>query len=152
MNVTTIILAGPGGSAVLTFSYRDTLFYGEWAVRGNREIADNFKRQQRRPQAILGPVYSVYPMEKGYYHFYAAARNTANELGLSFEVENSPVCYTPEVIRGIEVAMSQTVDRLADDDISDFYSMEYKQSLSDIDLPPVLRGGPYPRGGQRRRN
>jgi len=96
MNESKIHLTGDAGEACLTFTYDEWPFLGEVSLEGDLEIVATLEAQLSLPQAILGPLSYPAPMSKGYFHAYAAARATANELGLEFEQEDIPTYPSEE--------------------------------------------------------
>ena len=96
MNESKIHLTGDAGEACLTFTYDEWPFLGEVSLEGDLEIVATLEAQLSLPQAILGPLSYPAPMSKGYFHAYAAARATANELGLEFEQEDVPTYPSEE--------------------------------------------------------
>ena len=93
-----IFLTGIRGSACLTFIYENWAFIGETELSGDPDIVNVLSKNLSLPQvAGLSRRYPA-PVSKGYDHAFAAARATANELGLNLETAGSPVYPPPGAV------------------------------------------------------
>ena len=90
MKTSKIIIEGEREGACLTFSYEKWPFLGETSLEGDPFIVDMLRKNLSLPQAITRRGSYPAPLSKGYLHAFAAARVTANSLGLSFRVIDEP--------------------------------------------------------------
>jgi hypothetical protein len=92
MKTSKINLTGRGKSATICFTYNPANgpLSGDTDVSGDKDLVKRFNRLMALPQPILSLVTASYPVSKTYYQVYAAARGTANELGLTMTVDSPP--------------------------------------------------------------
>ena len=92
MNTSKINLTGRGKSATICFTYNPANgpLSGDTDASGDKDLVKRFNRLMALPQPILSLVTASYPVSKTYYQVYAAARGTANELGLTMTVDSPP--------------------------------------------------------------
>ena len=92
MNTSKINLTGRGKSATIFFTYNPANgpLSGTADASGDKDLVKRFNRLMALPQPILSLVTASYPVSKTYYQVYAAARGTANELGLTMTVDSPP--------------------------------------------------------------
>ena len=96
MKTSKINLTGRGKSATICFTYNPANgpLSGDTDVSGDKDLVKRFNRLMALPQPILSLITASYPVSKTYYQVYAAARGTANELGLTMTVDSPPAYPT----------------------------------------------------------
>ena len=129
MNTSKINLTGRGKSATICFTYNPANgpLSGTADASGDKDLVKRFNRLMALPQPILSLVTASYPVSKTYYQVYAAARGTANELGLTMTVD-SPPAYPSA--RAASPAYSAYPTARAANPPKSSASLRYKKTLS----------------------
>lgn len=129
MNTSKINLTGRGKSATIFFTYNPANgpLSGTADASGDKDLVKRFNRLMALPQPILSLVTASYPVSKTYYQVYAAARGTANELGLTMTVD-SPPAYPSA--RAASPAYSAYPTARAANPPKSSASLRYKKTLS----------------------
>ena len=128
MKKSKIMIEGEGGeSACLIFSYENFPFLGETSLSGDPFIVDILRKNLSLPQAISRRGMYPAPLSKGYLHAFAAARVTANTLGLNLHVIDEPFYPSPE-------ELERYAETLADEVEADVYSDEQVAELLNFEF------------------
>lgn len=127
MRQSKIILEGAGQAACLTFRYERWPFLGEVSLEGSPVILDVLRKNLSLPQAIIRRDLYPAPPSKGYLHAFAAARVTANSLGLELSLIDEPSYPTLEELEEYNLRSTAEIE-------SDAYSDETVAELLDFEF------------------